>query len=94
MTVYTVGSDCIAFSLTANELAGEEEMKTIVKKILKDNLLPVWDNFVVEIYTGVCGSLCLARPKPKINITVSPFLLKYLMEYFTEQSFFICLLML
>lgn len=84
MKIHTATANYVAFSLSENELIGETEALKLVKAILNERLLPCWENISIEIFTGSHGALCLAHPMEEIKISVSPFLLPFLNEYFTE----------
>ncbi len=84
MEIHTANSHYVAFSLAGTEIMGEAEAVKTVKRILRERLIPCWNNISVEIFMGPNGALCLAHPTNELKISISPFLLPFLNEYFTE----------
>ena len=84
MEIYTVNRKYMAFSLSGCEILGEAEAESFVKKLLEQWHLPCWQKIAIEVFAGQDEALYLAHPAPEIKISVAPYLLPFLGEYFTE----------
>ncbi len=84
MKIHTVCSEFIAFSLSGAELMGESEATDFVREQLRESLLPCWHNISVEVFAGSGEALYLAHPLDSMKISIAPFLMPFIEEYFTE----------
>ena len=84
MELLTACSKYIAFSLPENEIMGKKESELIIRTILHEYKLPEWREISIDVFVGRHNSLYLAHPGPEIKISISPLLMTFLGEYFTE----------
>jgi len=84
MKVHTVCSKYIVFSLSNNEIMGENETMEFVRKQLKEKHIPSWNNISIEVFTGSGEALYFVHPQDYLKISVASFLLPFIDEYFTE----------
>lgn len=84
MKIHAVCQNYIVFSSTENEIMNETETKDFVRKQLQEKLIPSWNNISIEVFTGSGEALYLAHPIDSLKISIAPFLLPYMRDYFTE----------
>ncbi len=83
MKLQLVCNKCIIFTLAYCEFIAEDKIKDAVRKIQRDNSLPIWKNIKIDAYS--CGKefLFFVYPDEIQKICLAPYALPYLNEYFT-----------
>ena len=81
---YTVSDCCVALILGREETLSAQTAKNIINELLKKNTGLVWDEMYIDIFSGKSGSLLLARPKVITKMSIAPYALPFLKDYFTE----------
>lgn len=84
MKVHLICNKCVLFSLPSNFQLSEKEAAIIIHKIQKDNTLPLWKGFYLEVFVGTHSSLYLAHPKEELKICIAPYARPFFEEYFSE----------
>lgn len=84
MKIYSVSDKCAAFSTESGENAGIREAEKILRKLLDSKHLKQWKQIHFDVFAGNASTLFLAYPEPEIKITVAPYALPFIQEYFTE----------
>lgn len=83
MNIYHISSKCAVFTASAREKIGKTEAESLVKRMLAEKHMQ-WCNIGLDMFCSGEDVLFIAYPVDGLKITIAPYALPFIAEYFTE----------
>lgn len=83
MKIYCVNSRCVAFSTAAGKCLSRADAEDMVKKLLSKNHMEPWSTIHIDMFSSGDAKLCLAYPGQAMKISIAPYALPFIADYFT-----------
>ncbi len=84
MTVHSVCERYAAFSVSSSETFNVRDIGTTLRNILMMNNIKPWSQIHVDVFSGGDETMYLAYPENGLSISIAPYALPFIKEYFTE----------
>ena len=84
MEIYCINERCAAFSLASGEKFSREDAEKLVKSLISSKNIENWDTIHIDMFACGCRRLYIAYPDARLRISIAPYALPYISEYFTE----------
>ncbi len=84
MEIHAVCPEFIVFSAPTDNHIGKSEAEQLIRELLNINHIPQWSSICIDIFTGDENALFFAYPLHEIKLTLAPYALPFLEQYFTE----------
>ena len=84
MEIHYLSQFGIVFSIEATVGPNREEAEKCIKKILNSAGLTPWNNICIDYYGINNKNICFAYPCEYSKISIAPYALPFIEEYFTE----------
>ena len=84
MEIYYLSPYGIAFSAEAGVLINREETKDYIQQALISAGFAAWSNMCIDFYGIKDENICFAYPCEYSKISIAPYALPFIEEYFTE----------
>ena len=83
MEIYCINRRCAAFCTEPGEILSITQAEETVKKLLKDSKIDNWPCINIDVFCSDEKMLYLAYPGDELKITIAPYALPFIAEYFT-----------
>ena len=84
MEIYCINERCAAFCIDSTERFSRKDAEELVKSLISTKKLESWETIHIDMFACGCRRLYLAYPDARLKISIAPYALPYISEYFTE----------
>jgi len=84
MKICAVTGRCVALMLDKAAPIDSDSAQSLVRRVLEQRNMPVWNAMYIDVFTGNDRSMLLARPETISRVSIAPYALPWFMDYFTE----------